>query len=248
MVGALKYIQYFDTLKQATQAYDLSVKSNLKGAGRRANVAMLECNMAEHSIDWDGPEDPTVYDVYNIQDDPSTRLPDFFWDKLTVDGKRAWHKNSPEDKRMFVKSLQQPTNRGPPAAPPRRQANQAIQQQETETESEPPSYAVNQASSDNTPSPSPRKPTNAAPQSKRNDSHQGDIRAMTAQPKSGPTQSTRKGYTVSFAPPDVPTRSAFATMAEKVDTYTASYWAEQEEVPLIKRPGTDAGVDRPDFW
>ena len=115
MVGALRYIQYFDTLKQATQAYDLSVKSNLKGTGRRANVAMLECNMAEHSIDWDGPEDRTVYDVYNIQGDPSTRLPDFFWDKLTVDGKRAWHKNSPEDKRMFVKSLQQPINRTPPA-------------------------------------------------------------------------------------------------------------------------------------
>ena len=246
MTVALRYAQYFDTLKQATQAYDLSVKSNLKSAGRRANVAMIECNMAEHSIDWDGPDDPTVYDVYNAQGDPSTRLPDFFWDKLTVDGKRAWHKNSPEDKRMFVKFLQQPTSRGPPAAPPRRQANQAIQEQETETDPEPPSYDVNKAASGPTPSPSPRQPTNAAPQSKRNDSHPGDIRAMTAQPKQGP-KSTRQGNTVTFASPDFSTRSSFAAMADKVDTYTASYWAEQEEVPLTKRPSTDVGVDRPDF-
>ena len=69
---------------------------------------------------------------------------------------------------------------------------------------------------------------------------------MTAQPKQGP-KSTRQGNTVTFASPDVSTRSSFAAIADKVDTYTASYWAEQEEVPLTKRPSTDVGVDRPDF-
>ena len=243
LISAYTYLQYFDTLKQAAQAYDLSTKVDLRRSGRSANVALLECNMAEHSIDWEGPEDPTFYDVYNARSDPSTRLPDYYWDKLSVDGKRAWHKNTDANKRLFVKALAAASTS---AAAPRRQANQAIPETESETEPEPPTLEANQAASSATPSPSPKQPINAAPQSKRNDSHPGDPRTMTAKPKSGASKPARQATTVTFeVPTDAPERSAFATMAEKVDTHAASYWAKQREVPLTKHPRS---MDGTDFW
>ena len=115
---------------------------------------------------------------------------------------------------------------------------------ESEPEPEPSTFEVNQAASSTAPKSTSNQPANSAPQSKKNDSFQGDFRAMASRPKNGGNKPTREAKTVAFAPSDVPvSRPNIAKLATEVDTYSASYWAKQTAVPLTKRPKDDDGSD-----
>ena len=195
--------------------------------------------MAEHSIDFDDGafDDPVTYDIFNAQSDPATRLPDHFWNQLSVDGKRAWHKNTDADKKLLVKALTSTTQKGHPPPPvQRRQAHEASLSEPTEEPSDDAtSYEAHAAAS--APKPPPGPP-NAAPQSKCDASFPGDPRWMAAKPKAKPT-ATREGNTVSFAPRDL------GRLADNVDLHLSAYRSRQTTLPRSRRPGPDDGADFP---
>ena len=66
---------------------------------------------------------------------------------------------------------------------------------------------------------------------------------MMANPSKPKAGDKREGYTVSFAPGSVLTKGPFTRIPDDVDSHLSSFWAKQETVPPVQRPGPDPGAD-----
>ena len=207
------YEGYLEVLKKAAELYDHSnqITNRRNRSGQLATIDEIQQEEDEAKEE--------ALQAFAASSDPSTRLPDEYYGKLTPADRTTWHSLDQDGKKLFVSLLgAKPSNTNNPL--PRRQAKVA--------EGAPPETAdlvvgdspedaleANQASSTGT-KVDKDGPKHSAPQSKTNDSHPGDIARMMSQ------RQQRTGKTAARI-------AAFHTVEDKLDSQLESYWAQQSE-------------------
>ena len=175
------------------------------------------------------------WEAYRMEQDPSTRLPDQYWNQLSGPAKKLWHQLDAADKKVLMPP--------PSAAPAKRQANMSnMMDSESEADlvvgdTSDSSLTVNKAKAGATNTKPQASPAHSAPQAKTNDKHPGDVRRMMSSGK-------REGNTVTLTPSKVSanTHAVFAkATGDDVESKLNAYWSSTKTTSPLRRPEPDPG-------
>ena len=217
--------------KKSAELYDHSNKISEGRRLRSGNMASIEELPEEDSE----PAHGETLEAFAAMSDPSTRLPDEYYGRLSTSDRKAWHSLDPAGKKVLLSMLNsKPAGSG---SPPGKRLARVAEGEPSETadlvvgDSPEGSLEANKASSSKD-SGKQDTPSHSAPQSRTNDNHPGDIRRMMSQ------RSQREGKTASLAPSQAEAEvSAFDQLDDGLEKQIESYWTEQSQFLLGPHPG-----------